>query len=55
MVYTRLPSLSDLSTLEYYAYLALYNLIYVLPLMVIVLVFSFMLGAYRLSELQERT
>lgn len=54
MVYTRLLTLSDLSSLEYYAYLALYNLIYVLPLMIIVLVFSFTLGAYKLSEQQGR-
>jgi hypothetical protein len=40
--------------MQYYAYLVLYNLVYVLPLMVIVLVFSFTLGAYKLSEQQGR-
>ena len=32
----------------------LYNLVYVLPLLIIVLVFSFTLGAYKLSEQQGR-
>jgi len=54
MVYTRLLTLNDLSSLEYYAYLALYNLIYVIPLMIIVLVFSLTLGTYKLSEGQGR-
>ena len=54
MVYTRLLTLNELSTIEYYAYLALYNLIYVLPLLAIVMVFSFTLGSYKLSEQQGR-
>ena len=54
MVYTRLLTLSELSDMQYYAYLVLYNLVYVLPLMIIVLVFSFTLGAYKLSEQQGR-
>jgi thiol-disulfide isomerase/thioredoxin len=54
MVYTRLLTLNELGSLEYYGYLVLYNLVYVLPLLVIVLVFSFTLGAYKLSEQQGR-
>ncbi len=54
MVYTRLLTLNELGTIEYYAYLALYNLIYVLPLLAIVMVFSFTLGSYKLSEEQGR-
>jgi hypothetical protein len=54
MVYTRLLTLSELSDIQYYSYLALYNLVYVLPLLLIVLVFSFTLGAYKLSQQQGR-
>ncbi len=54
MVYTRLLTLNELSNLQHYAYLVLYNFIYIIPLMVIVLVFSFTLGAYKLSEQQGR-
>jgi len=54
MVYTRLLTLSELSSLQHYAYLVLYNLIYVIPLMIIVIVFSYTLGAYKLTEQQGR-
>ena len=54
MVYTRLLTLSELGNVEYYAYLALYNLVYVIPLLAIVIAFSFTLGAYKLSEIQGR-
>ena len=54
MIFTRLLTLSELSDIQYYAYLALYNLVYVLPLIIIVLIFSFTLGAYKLSEEQGR-
>ena len=54
MVYTRMLTLSELGAIEYYAYLLLYNLVYVLPLLAIVLVFSFTLGARKLSERQGR-
>jgi hypothetical protein len=54
MVYTRLLTLSELSDIQYYAYLALYNLVYVLPLIIIVLIFSFTLGGYKLTEQQGR-
>lgn len=54
MVYTRLLTLSEPSGLQHYAYLVLYNFIYVIPLMIIVIVFSFTLGSYKLSEQQGR-
>ena len=54
MVYTRLLTLSELSDVQYYSYLALYNLVYVLPLIIIVLIFSFTLGAHKLNEQQGR-
>jgi hypothetical protein len=54
MVYTRLLSLADLSAGARYAYLAAYNLIYVLPLGVIVALFARSLGARRLTEREGR-
>jgi hypothetical protein len=54
MVYTRVLTLHELSGWTYYAYLALYNLIYVLPLAAIVLAFTFTLGARKLSEREGR-
>jgi glutaredoxin len=54
MVYTRLLTLNELNSLQYYAYLVLYNIIYVIPLMAIVIIFSFTLGAHKLSEQQGR-
>jgi hypothetical protein len=50
MVYTRVLTLSDLSQSEYYLYLGFYNLIYVIPLAIIVLVFALALGSRKLSE-----
>jgi hypothetical protein len=55
MVYTRVLTLNELGSAGYYAYLALYNLIYVLPLLAIVLVFTATLGARKMSERQGRT
>lgn len=54
MVYTRVLTLNQLSEPAYYGYLALYNLVYVLPLLAIVLVFTFTLGARKLGERQGR-
>ena len=54
MVYSRLLTLNELANFQYYAYLVLYNLIYVFPLIVIVIIFSFTLGAHKLSEQQGR-
>jgi hypothetical protein len=54
MVYTRLLTLQDLGPVQHYLYLALYNLVYVIPLAIIVGVFAFTLGARKLSEREGR-
>ncbi len=54
MVYTRVLTLHGLTPLQHYAYLALYNLIYVLPLLVIVAVFTATLGRRKLTQWQGR-
>ncbi len=54
MVYTRVLTLADLSAGTRYAYLAAYNLIYVVPLALIVLLFVRTLHARRLTERQGR-
>lgn len=55
MVYTRILTLHALPTTGYYLYLALYNVIYVIPLLVIVLLFAITLGARKLTESEGRT
>jgi len=50
MVYTRILTLKSLSIESYYLYLLLYNLIYILPLLIIVVVFTIKLGSRKLSE-----
>jgi thiol-disulfide isomerase/thioredoxin len=52
MVYTRILTLQNLSKIEYYMYLVLYNVIYVIPLAVIVLFFAATLGAKKLTDQQ---
>ena len=54
MVYTRILTLADLSPITRYAWLAAYNLIYVVPLAAIVAVFTRTLGARKLSEREGR-
>lgn len=54
MVYTRVLTLNNLEPIGYYAYLALYNLVYVLPLLLIVAAFTVTLGSRKLSEGQGR-
>lgn len=54
MVYTRVLTLNNLSSTEYYLYLALYNVIYIIPLLLIVLMFSLTLGSKKLSEKEGR-
>jgi len=50
MVYARVLTLSELSGSEYYMYLALYNIVYVMPLSVIVIAFTWTLGARKLKQ-----
>jgi hypothetical protein len=54
MVYTRALTLAKLEPLQYYAWLAAYNVIYVLPLLAIVTVFTWTMGARKLSESEGR-
>jgi hypothetical protein len=50
MVFTRILTLEQLPALQYYGYLALYNLVYVLPLAIIVGLFVATMGRHKLSE-----
>jgi thiol-disulfide isomerase/thioredoxin len=54
MVYTRALTLADLEPWQYYAWLAAYNVIYVLPLLAIVTVFTRTMGARKLTESEGR-
>lgn len=54
MVFTRILTLQVEPGFPRYAYLALYNVVYVLPLVAIVLVFGLTLGAHKLSEREGR-
>jgi thiol-disulfide isomerase/thioredoxin len=54
MVYTRALTLADLESWQYYAWLAAYNVIYVLPLLAIVTVFTRTMGARKLTEAEGR-
>ncbi len=54
MVFTRVLTLQQLPTWSYYTYLALYNVVYILPLTVIVGFFVWTLGSRKLSEWQGR-
>jgi len=54
MVYTRTLTLARLETWQYYAWLAAYNAIYVIPLLAIVIVFVRTMGARKLTESEGR-
>jgi len=54
MVFTRILTLQNLTTGQYYLYLAMYNCIYVVPLAAIVVIFTITLGAKKLTEWQGR-
>lgn len=54
MVFTRILTLNNLSTVSYYLYLAVYNLIYIVPLTIIVIIFTVTLGKKNLTEWQGR-
>ena len=54
MVYTRALTLANLESWQYYAWLAAYNVIYVVPLLAIVTVFTKTMGARKLSETEGR-
>ena len=52
MVFTRVLTLNSLPPFKNYFYLIFYNVIYVIPLSVVVLVFSITLGSKKLTEWQ---
>ncbi len=54
MVYTRILTISEVGTFGYYGYLVFYNLIYVLPLAIVVTFFAFTLGNRKLQEHEGR-
>ncbi|MCD6115249.1 hypothetical protein J7J74_03140 [bacterium] len=54
MVYTRVLTLRNLPPIQYYLYLIFYNLVYVIPLAVIVLIFAVTLGKRTFSQLWVR-
>jgi hypothetical protein len=54
MVYTRILTLNNLSSFSYYMYLVVYNLIYVIPLTIVVVIFTATLGKRNLTEWQGR-
>lgn len=54
MVFTRILTLQRLSSESYYLYLVFYNIVYVVPLLIIVLLFTRMLGSRKLTEWQGR-
>ncbi len=53
-IYTRVLTMRHLPILTYYLYLIFYNIIYVIPLLAIVLIFSLTLGAHKFSERSGR-
>lgn len=54
MVFTRILTLNSLTTTWYYLYLVLYNAVYVIPLSIIVILFTVTLGRKHLTERQGR-
>jgi hypothetical protein len=54
MVFTRILTLNDRSVLSSYLYLALYNVVRVIPLLVIVLAFTITLSSRKLTERHGR-
>jgi glutaredoxin len=54
LVFTRVLTLRELPTSTYYLYLALYNLVYIVPLATLVGVFAWTLGSRKLGEEEGR-
>ena len=54
LVYTRILTLNELSTSTYYLYLVFYNLVYVIPLLIIVVIFTVTFGKKKLTERHAR-
>jgi hypothetical protein len=54
MVYTRILTLREADNFVYYMYLVLYNIVYVIPLLVIVMLFVLRFGSRKLGESEGR-
>ena len=54
MVYTRILTLREADTFVYYTYLVFYNIIYVIPLLIIVMLFVLRFGSRKLGESEGR-
>ncbi len=54
MVFTRVLTLNELPVSQYYLYLLLYNAIYIVPLLLIVVAFALTLGNRKLTEQEGR-
>jgi len=54
MVYTRVLTLNNLTEAQYYLYLAFYNVVYIIPLLIIVVLFTVTLGRKKISEQEGR-
>ncbi|MCX8027760.1 MAG: thioredoxin domain-containing protein [Thermodesulfovibrionales bacterium] len=54
MVFTRILTLHHLTTIQYYLYLIFYNVIYIIPLGIIVIIFTVTLGKRQLTEKEGR-
>jgi thiol-disulfide isomerase/thioredoxin len=54
MIYTRVLTMADLTIAQYYLYLAFYNVVYVIPLIVIAAIFIKTLGTRKLQEHEGR-
>ncbi len=55
MIYTSVLSMHDLPEIERYLYLVMYNVVYVIPLAIIVIAFSATLGKRKLTEKEGQT
>lgn len=53
-IFTKALTVHSLSGFEYYLYLFFYNVVYVIPLVIIVVLFAFTVGSYKLSEWSGR-
>jgi thiol-disulfide isomerase/thioredoxin len=54
IVFTRILTLNNLPSLSYYLYLIFYNVVYIVPLTLIVIIFTITLGKKKLTEWQGR-
>ncbi len=54
MVFTRILTLNHLTTASYFLYLVFYNVIYIIPLGIIVVMFTLTLGSKKMTEWQGR-